>query len=127
MASTLLPRASVTLCSPKLTQEPPTREAATAFPWAMASITTFGIPSHRLGRTKMSSFERKLKEETLGWRTCVAGGVDVSVVYGSQDHGIMMHKPYVHDLIEIIKPRLAARRASKDDLSLSFDPGTGPT
>jgi thioesterase domain-containing protein len=52
-------------------------------------------------------FERKLKDQTLGWRVCATQGVDVYFVPGEQDHGTMLDKPHVRDVIEKLMPHLA--------------------
>jgi hypothetical protein len=56
------------------------------------------------------SFERNLKDVTLGWHACATKGVDVHFVHGDQDHGTMMNKPYVHSVMDKIMPYLAAPR-----------------
>jgi thioesterase domain-containing protein len=55
-------------------------------------------------------FERKLKDQTLGWRVCVTEGVDVYFVHGDQDHGTMMNKPHVYGVMDKIAPYLAGPR-----------------
>ena len=57
------------------------------------------------------SFETKLRDRTLGWRQCAAEGVEVFFVAGDQDqdHGTMMNKPYVRNVIEKIRPFLVER------------------
>ena len=52
-------------------------------------------------------FEKRLKDQTLGWRRCVAEGIDVHFVPGGQDHGTLMDKPHVQYVIEKIRPYLA--------------------
>jgi thioesterase domain-containing protein len=52
------------------------------------------------------SFESKLRDKTLGWRMCATEGVDVFFVAGDHDHGTMMNKPYVGNVIEKIRPFL---------------------
>ena len=52
-------------------------------------------------------FERKLRDQTLGWRVCAKKGVDVHFVPGDQDHGTMMDKPHVRDVMRKIVPCLA--------------------
>jgi thioesterase domain-containing protein len=44
-------------------------------------------------------------DDTLGWRTCVGGPIDILVVPG--DHYRIMHPPHVLTLAERIKPYLA--------------------
>jgi thioesterase domain-containing protein len=56
-------------------------------------------------------FERKLRDQTLGWRVCATEGVDVHFVHGDQDHGTMMNKPYVYDVMDKITPYLAGPRS----------------
>lgn len=55
-------------------------------------------------------FERKIRDQTLGWHLCATEGVDVHFVHGDQDHGTMMNKPYVRGVMDKIMPYLADPR-----------------
>jgi thioesterase domain-containing protein len=55
-------------------------------------------------------FERKLKDQTLGWQVCATEGIDVYFVPGDQDHGTMMNKPHVRAVMDKIMPYLAGPR-----------------
>jgi thioesterase domain-containing protein len=52
-------------------------------------------------------FERKLSDQSFGWRVCATKGVDVHFVPGDQDHGTMMDKPHVRGVMDKIVPYLA--------------------
>jgi thioesterase domain-containing protein len=52
-------------------------------------------------------FERKLSDQSFGWRVCATKGVDVHFVPGDQDHGTMMDKPHVRGVMDKMVPYLA--------------------
>jgi len=53
-------------------------------------------------------FERKLSDPTLGWDICATEGVEVQFVSGDPDHGTIVTKPHVCDVIGKIAPHLSA-------------------
>jgi hypothetical protein len=52
-------------------------------------------------------FALTIRDRTLGWHRCAAGGVDVHFVRG--DHGTMVQQPDIRDLVEKLMPYLAVR------------------
>ena len=67
------------------------------------------------------SFERKLKDQTLGWHVSAMEGLDVHFVHGDQDHGTMMNKPHVYAVMNKMMPHLASPR-KPNPLPSAFPP-----
>src|SRR5262249_17265562 len=55
------------------------------------------------------SFERRLRDQTFGWRACCPEGVDIHFIPGDQDHGTLVREPHVKDLAAKISPYLTGR------------------